>query len=329
MNLEEKKIKYITEVREIFPELAYSSSMSLYSGPEPSSAAIELSNQSLAFKRKFQCSKSIIHYTSIDSLVNILNSEELRLFSCNSLNDERELRFAVEKLGIKISHRDLEEFRRTFFIFSACEYDLDKLNDDFNLWRLYANSGNGVAIVFEMTNYEDDWRNVFYGKVAYDGGNSVEIELLRFSEIHNKFNEEHSLFENTPSILPAIALHFKNRIWEIEREVRLMAYCPFDEYTLQAKSFEGGNPYLPNTVRHTVSRGGILSSYVCLPLNKERLRKQFETRLDKPGSEHLLSCIPHLKIRKIIVGHNVPDHTFSAIKRLSPKINVSNEVNSS
>jgi Protein of unknown function (DUF2971) len=316
MNIEEKKSEYFKLVNKIFPELSISSAFSVYNGEHPTSAKIELSNQALAFKNKFAYSGSFVHYTSLDSLLNMLNSQEIRLFNCKNLNDKLELKYAVKELGIRISNAELEIQRQNFFIFSACEYDLELSNDDFNLWRLYSNSGSGAAIVFEIENLKDDWKNIFYGKVRYGIDNTQSSDLVKFIDIHQEFNESYRLFENIPSIIPAIGLHFKNRIWSIENEVRFIAYCPFDEYSLETRSYESGNPFLGSTLKHTINKSGKQAAYVTLPLNIEKLKKEYSKIIGESDAQTYLESIPYLKIKRVIVGHKIPAETFVAIQNI-------------
>ena len=63
MYLTEKKEKYLQNVNSIFPELEITGSFSLYGGEEPSSAKITLSNESTAFKNKFNNSDDFISFT--------------------------------------------------------------------------------------------------------------------------------------------------------------------------------------------------------------------------------------------------------------------------
>lgn len=319
MDLENKKSEYFSLVNKIFPELSISSAFTLYGGEYPTSAQIELSNQSLAFKNKFAYAGTFIHYTSLESLLNIINSQEIRLFNCKNLNDKLELRYAAKELGIKVSESDLEVQRQNFFIFSACEYDLALCNDDFNLWRLYSNSGSGAAIVFEIDNMKDDWANIFYGKVEYGIDNRQNNDLIKFIDIHQDFNEKYHLFQNIPSIIPAIGLHFKNKIWKIENEIRLIAYCPFDKYTLETNAFEMGNPYLSTTLKHTINKSGNQAAYVSLPLNVEKLKKEYAKIIGDSDAEKYLQCIPHLKIKRIIVGHKIPAEVLVAIENILQK----------
>lgn len=315
-SVKDKTKEYFERIKHIFPELSLSSSSSMYNGPYPKSAKIELSEQSRAFKNKFKYTGYIIHYTSLESVLNIFNTESIRLYNCNNLNDDDEIRYAIRKLGISVSPKEINDQKKNFFVFSGCKYDMSKNDEDFNLWRLYANSGHGAAIVFEITNISDDWNNIFYGQVSYDLNSQLNKDLLEFIKIHNQFNEEYKLFDNIPSIIPAISLLFKNKIWSIENEIRLTAFCPFDFHSLSLREFEGGNAYLSRTLKHTLNKSGESAAYVELPLNISKLRKQYSSRLSPEEVNTYLSCIPHLKIKRVILGHKISATTFTSVHRL-------------
>lgn len=311
-----KTKEYFERIKHIFPELNLSSSFSMYNGDYPRSAKIELSNQSLAFKNKFNYTGHIIHYTSLESVLNIFNTESLRLYNCHNLNDDDEIAFATRKLGITVTQEEIDDQKKNFFVLSACKYDMTKNDEDFNLWRLYANSGQGAAIVFEITNISDDWQNIFYGQVSYDFDNQLNKDLLNFIQIHNQFNEDYKLFQNIPSIITAISLLFKSKIWSIENEIRLTAFCPFNDYSLSTNGFSGGNAYLSNTLKHTLNKFGNRAAYVELPLNIPKLKKEFSSRLSPEDINTYLSCIPHLKVKRVILGHKISTGTFTSLHRL-------------
>ncbi|MFY8069525.1 MAG: DUF2971 domain-containing protein [Flavobacterium sp.] len=317
MNLDEKKEKYLKLVQPIFPELDIAGSFSMYSGDAPKSGKITLGNESTAFKNKFKNSGDFIHYTSLESVLNILNTKQLRLYNCQNLNDKLEVKYAVKEFGLQIPEDDLETFRQQLFVFSASTYDINLKNDDFNLWRLYGNSGLGAAIVFGIENFSDDWESLFFGKISYELDVNIYEDFKKFIKIHQDFNNEYALFENIPSIIPIIALHFKNKIWSIENEIRLIAHCPFDKYSLETIHYESGNSYLTNTIKHTLNRSGEKVAYVSLPLNLKEERDRISKIIrEEEATNTFLKCIPHLKIKKIIIGHEVSAKSFVEVQSI-------------
>lgn len=316
MNLDEKLDRYLNQVKKVFPELDRASSFSTYTGDYPKSGKIELGNQSIAFKNKFEYRGEIIHYTSLSSLLNILDTYEIRMYNCNNLNDKKEIAYAQKELGIKMTEEEKEELQQNCFVFSASEYNSQNKNDDFNLWRLYGENGYGVGIVFEIDNFSTNWYNVFYGKVNYGTNTNSATDLIKFIKLHQEFNDEYKLFENIPAIIPVIALHFKNPIWSIENEVRFIAYSPYDKYRLKPSFNTSANPFLSETIKHTINRQGKQTAYLRLPLNIENKKEQYSKII---GEEHVtdyIGSIPHLRIKKLIMGYNIETKVLNDLDRI-------------
>jgi hypothetical protein len=321
MYLKEKKALYLEQAKKYFPELEFSSHFAIYSGEEPESADITLKNESTAFKNKYKFKNRFVHYTSIDALFSILTSQELRLYNCNNLNDDFELTNSLEKLGFEMVKEDMKKFRNEFFVFSANEVLNDENIEDFNLWRLYGDNGNGVAIEFEILNSEDSWDNVFYGKVSYGAFNNSYDEMKSFVGFHQEFNKKYGLFNNIPSIIPAIAFHFKDEIWNVENEIRLIAHCSFDQNDFSVKPFRIKNNILNYTIKHVLNKSGKPTAYVSLPLIlDEGINRISEVAKDEQFAIDFYKCIPHLKINKIILGYNRSFETLMNLEELVCRI---------
>ena len=320
MSSRDEKLKlYLERLEKLIPGIDLSSVSSMYSGEEATSGNIILSKLSNAFKRLLglKLNTHIIHYTSIETMLGVLNSESFRLYNCLNLNDPREIDFANQKFSIGLTEEEIKNFKQNYFVGSFCEYDLKKKDDDFNLWRLYGNNGNGAALVFEIENLEDDWENFFMGKIFYNENNHIVKTFEEFIRFHKEFNEEHHLFENTPNVLPIMGLHFKDDIWKVENEFRLFTSCPFEYYTFQNEFRGNQNSYLSNTIEHTINRNGDLVSYISLPLNKNKALQDLKSRLlDEQLANDFFSSIPHLKLKKVVLGYNVSSDLFHKICRL-------------
>lgn len=310
---------YLNQLQDIFPGIDLTSASSLYSGAEAHSGNIILSNVSEAFKQNFKLKKNptVIHYTSIAAMLNIINDEYFRLYNCFNLNDPREVEYANNKYSIGFTADEIVEIKQNYFVGSFCEYDIKLQNEDFNQWRLYGDNGNGAALVFEIENIEERWENFFIGKICYDEGNEIVDRFKKFIRFHKEFNVKHQLFENTPEILSAISLHFKDEIWKVENEFRLFTSCPFDKYTFENKFFGNQNSFLSSKVEHTINRNGDFVSYIPLPLNKEREMKNLLMRgLNDEDAKYFFSLIPHLKLKEIVLGYNVSWDLFHNIDKL-------------
>ncbi|MEO9211167.1 MAG: DUF2971 domain-containing protein [Ginsengibacter sp.] len=310
---------YLKQLQNIFPGIDLTSASSLYNGAEARSGHIILSNVSEAFKQNLKLKKNttLIHYTSVAAMLNIINDQYFRLYNCFNLNDPREVEYANNKYSMGFTEDEIVEIKQNYFVGSFCEYDINLQNEDFNQWRLYGNNGNGAALVFEIENIEERWENFFIGKICYDESNEIVYRFKKFIRFHKEFNEKYKLFENTPEILSAITLHFKDEIWKVENEFRLFTSCPFDKYTFENKFFGNQNSFLSGKVEHTINRNGEFVSYIPLPLNKEREMKDLQMRgLNDEHAKYFFSSIPHLKLKEIILGYNVSLDIFHNMDKL-------------
>ena len=124
------------------------------------------------------------------------------------------------------------------------------------------------------------------------------------------------MFQNIPSLITAIALHYKDLIWSIEKEIRLIAYCPFNKWKLDSQPWEHGNPYLSNTIKHTINSFGNAVAYTSLPITLKQIKQNFSKIIGEEDAAKYLSCIPQLKIKRVIVGHKVFEEVFHKIRKL-------------
>lgn len=304
----EEKIKlYLKGARAFFEALKVNSQFSMYSGDYPKMAEITFNNKVVDLKINPNEKLEIIHYTNIQSYCNIINSQNIRLYDCYNLNDSKEIKEGLEKIGFQHdNHKWIDDLKRFHFVFSASEYDG---NDDFNMWRFYGDNGNGVALVFEIDKKIENWNGVHFSKVSYSIEDDNFSLIKDFVEFHNKFQEEQKLFISVPSLIPLISAFQKNEIWSIEKEFRIVATCIYDRYNLKAKSpiFESINPFLKSTLNQSVNNAGKLVSYLEMPITENF----FDEKLNKETNEDIINSVrenyPRLKLKKVIFGHNLRD----------------------
>lgn len=311
----DKVKEYLEKVEPHFSGIRMASSFSLYSGEFPTSGNIQFSGVSKAFKTKFNLDnkQTFIHYTSIDTMVNIINTKNIRMYNCANLNDSLEMEFALKEQSFQISKEDLQSFKDYTFLLSGCKYNVAENDEDFSMWRFYGNSGKGVGMVFEIENVADDWQGAFMNDVYYGKKNEQFKDFLRFLDFHNDFQKENQLFQNIPYFIPAYAFLFKDEIWSVEKEIRLFAYCGFDKYfTKNHLANVEENPYLNKRIEHGINGSGKAVSYVNLPLNiNEEKEKIGNSRLTKEEMRSFFSTLPHLKLKRIVLGYDIPEKTFN------------------
>lgn len=307
LNFYDKKDLYIAKAREFFPDFNFSSSFAMYSGECDAPASAKVKGLTKSFNHNDIGTKNIelAHYTSIDSLLNIINSKNVRLYNCNNLNDTKELIFAAKKFDLPLTEEEISEFRRQHFVLSTCKVDKEN-REDFNMWRLYGQNGKGVCIQFETDPMFSNWSGIIANEVTYldDLTPSVIREFFKF---HFSFQEEYKIFQNTPNFIPLLLLFNKEKIWSIENEFRILASCSFDKYSSKINSTlsSSSSPWLSKTLKHTVNSSGNLVSYLELPIEVDpNLNKTVEIL----GKEiNVSERYPHLKIKRVVIGYDVSE----------------------
>lgn len=178
-------------------------------------------------------SKCFIHYTSLESLTQIINNKYFRLNSLAFQDDPQEATFAL-------NDKEVNHLKHFAYCLSFCEYDPVQTPDNFDAWRLYGRNGDGVGIVFTFNSDVDLWVDNYLGKIQYGTHlpNNFEQEkstrkFKRFKKNHLKFIEDHkneftyrtNRF-NPASIIPDWLIRFlafhKSGLYKIENEIRFL-----------------------------------------------------------------------------------------------------------
>ena len=95
---------------------------------------------------------SFYHFTSIKSIVSMIQDEKIRLYALDSKNDPSELLFIGKLLNYNNDDgwiEKLKDKRKQFYSLSLIKEDKEN-NVDPILWELYGNNGQGVKIEFEV-----------------------------------------------------------------------------------------------------------------------------------------------------------------------------------
>ncbi|ENA1801912.1 DUF2971 domain-containing protein [Flavobacterium psychrophilum] len=301
----DKKLElYLDGARGFFEGMNVDSRLSTF-GPNDyaKNAEVVFDNKVIDYKIEPNQKLEIIHYTNLQSFCNIINSQNIRLYNCFNLNDSKEIETGLNKIGFKFSKEWLENLKRTHFVFSASEYNND---DDFNMWRLYGDNGNGVALVFEVDDNFKNWKGIHISKVSYSEDDESFQNVKNFIDFHNKFQSKHEPFISVPSIIPLVGAFQKNKIWSIENEFRIVATCDFDEHNFKTNSdFISKNYFLKTTLNHQVNNSGKLVSYLELPITEKFLDEKFKNETDEEWVNDCKKLYPRIKLKKIVFGHNI------------------------
>ncbi|RCH55273.1 hypothetical protein DJ568_08800 [Mucilaginibacter hurinus] len=307
--------KYIKRAKGFYPGLEFGSRFSLYSGDEPRHCKLEFSlksknliNTEYHVKRKYD----VIHYTSsLQNVIEILNSGLFRLSNLIALNDPQELRFIINNLKMDFNKKQIEKYKSHFFCGSFCRVLNKKKPDEFPMWRLYGDDGFGAAIIFEIVNYEKDWSNFLISKVQYGDAKSVS-RYNEFMDFHNLFQKENNQplqSGDLPYALTALMALHKNKIWEYEKEIRILTYNEYDHlYTLKSNE-----PHICE-VKHSVLKNGKKYSFVELPLLGSKEFRRISKIINEASSNYLNNRFPIIKVKEVILGYRIEDTVVSNVE---------------
>jgi len=253
-----------------------------------------------------------VHFTSLEKLFEILNSETIRLYNFASQDDPKEYIYAWEnKEKLEESNQIETNNDQDFsFILSMCQITDNNDEDYFNMWRLYGDNGKGVGIVFKFENDPSKWNNYLLSNVLYGDEKKRKVDYL--IKRHNKYKGiKPSNIRN--GILNYIGPFHKQKCYSSEKEVRLL----IPARAMEENAIDNFHNY----------KNGKRTQYATLPINgKKRLDELSEkqTGINKLGSDlyipdnMAINCkisrytqMPHLAIDSIIIGYrhkSIPDN---------------------
>ncbi|XOV91514.1 MAG: DUF2971 domain-containing protein [Bacteroidota bacterium] len=159
----------------------------------------------------------VVHFTDIKSLKSIIGTQTIRLYNLHHLDDPREFLFAGDLFALKDEEK--EDARDNFFIMSFCEAKIlqtKEISKEFNLWRLYGENGEGVAIIFSILNDPVDWFEFHISKIIYGAKNRKN-----FKSLYQMIKELKEEFSVDVDVRKLCTFH-KSRIYNIEKEVRIL-----------------------------------------------------------------------------------------------------------
>jgi len=234
--------------------------------------------------------KKFIHFTSLEKLELILQSNTIRLYNLVNQNDMNEFKYSSSLLEVDEIIADNE--KKNSFILSMCEYDM---KDDLPMWRLYGNNTKGVGIVIELEDDLNKWSDFHLSEVYYG-----EQKLFSaYLDKKNKFENRHNFKFYLP--LNRFLSFFKSLDFQIENEIRLLYYFNENRPLIKAKR----------------------DRVITCPDGSEFIEIELGNRIKKKTDyeKHLYQTSPKPMIRKVIVGPNLEDfEKVKLIKNSSPEI---------
>lgn len=159
------------------------------------------------------------HFTTFRNLINILNSNKLRMYNMNNMKDSSEYLNATPKKY----HKRLEYERESVYVVSGV--NSMELNDYeiFNMWEKYGEDGFGAKIKFDLKfNNTFKLDKIFLKRVIYKKLNLTEF----ISQVEEIEKNENITLEYRDLLTGAGILH-KHPQYKLENEIRLALYNQF------------------------------------------------------------------------------------------------------
>ncbi len=296
--------EYATKVIEIFPTLNVSNQGGFSINDNYEKGEIEFSINQSSLKNTVytnDITNEFVHYTSIENLFNIMKSDSIRLNNINLLNDPQEFNFLIKKYEIDFNPNQISLFKRSLHLFSFSKY-ADNYDESFDMWRLYGRDGNGVGIVFELENKNDNWYNYLFGKIQYEEEKEHEEKICNLLELTKRYMAKGLNTERMPIIFGKLLLFHKNKIWANENEYRLTSFFEYDEFDFTPK-LNFNSHWDDSSFNLFPTKSGSLGSNISLDLNHKILSKA--NQLNDIDKEKTKKIFPRLNIKKIILGYRL------------------------
>jgi len=180
-----------------------------------------MSEENKAYKSSeyyFEGEMKFVHWTSVQNLLSIINTCQIRLYNLHNSADPEEFTYAASQL--KLSEIQIDHSKNFLYTFSFSEI---KEKDNTYHWENYGNNYIGVSIEFEIVNNPDEWDNFMLAPVNYE----LPQKISNLVEGLSVLKEKYQVLEFDVDLGRLIAFH-KNPKFKVENEIRLSSYFPFD-----------------------------------------------------------------------------------------------------
>lgn len=233
---------------------------------------------------EYQGNNRFLHYTSLQGLIAILKSKKIRIYDFNNFNDPIEFIYANKYFRNFSDPSELREYKRQLFALSMCEYSDDLVNNNIDLWRLYADNGRGACITFEIAQENlSNLHHFAFGKIRYNPTPEKIKELDEILSRDLQFQHDNNFrCNNLADLITPLCCFYKSDLFKIENEVRLFHFSKRRLY----------DRHESETVECELNREGKKVYYIELPIDKE----------EDPS-------IPFLKIKTVHLGYNLSADT--------------------
>ena len=155
----------------------------------------------------------ILKFTSLRSLLTLIDNESLGMCSLVCMNDPGEKDYADNK----VNKRDNEDNSIDTFIISGCKDEAEK---NLTMWRLYGGDAKGICLKFRVDKTKLNKNGFYLAPVSYADSNKKHYELEIIKNICTQHKEKKWSFDFAEW---NIWKHFfKDNAYAVEEEIRLL-----------------------------------------------------------------------------------------------------------
>ena len=149
--------------------------------------------------------KEFCRYTSLDTLISMINNMSYQMCGIAGMNDKSETDYFDKKYGKRdLSSVSVRNYNNVYLSSGT------SLKDDLTMWRLYGDDGQGVCLVFDV-----NLSSNFY---------MANVDYAEDSKSHNRVKFIKEIIEKGLNFnnLNAWKHFFKPKEYDIEKEIRLI-----------------------------------------------------------------------------------------------------------
>jgi hypothetical protein len=224
------------------------------------------------------------HYTSVDTLLKIVENRKWRFTNVNYMNDGNEFHFGwnlIQTIEPRLAQIDPNETVVPFWV--TC---FSKDADSFSQWAMYGDSGSGVAIGIDTEIFgngivrlgrKDSGPHPFTSnEVIYDETLQEELICSTLEQNREQLDRE-DFITNLPLEVLQLPIRFKQRNFDSEKEVRCVQHFPVHQpETMDDENLESWRSFARNYLKYTW-RNQKLIPFLEIPITPPNVIKRIVT----------------------------------------------------
>jgi hypothetical protein len=190
-------------------------------GSSAASFHARLDSHNKAYKSSeyfYEGEKKFVHWTTIQHLMSIINSRQIRLYNLQNSADPEEFNYSASLLTIP--NEQIEHSKNYLYTFSFSE---NNEKDNPELWEKYGQNYSGISLEFEILNDPEEWDNFMLSRTYYKLPDKFFQLFQKLDELKSKYPG----IEIDIDLGKLIAYHKKPN-FSNEKEIRLSSYFPYD-----------------------------------------------------------------------------------------------------